>query len=464
MKTTFWVLLFFFCVAHTASAASSKTSKADIIRYVVTSPVIEPDVDCRNTGAKDAVELFSWQMFSRLNSPIYYNESSYGGKIDPPQAFWGELPSWEMKAPNVAPYWSLWFNQSDIQHIAPPFIRLDKHWQSDNAHLIQFPPVDEEPKDKFHGQVPLVDNFGNTVRYEILLNRPWFYSSALFLEGSTIESDTGNFFNLGKCGTYASTSIETGSLINLPTIMVKLAWRKLTKEEDQSRYITMADGKEVWGLAAWHMAAKTTKAWPWIWSTYEHRNNFEGYTYNGEKVRASFLETDEQCQSSPCGTPLEPNTDQSGNVKRFNSIVKSAFLKDGSPLTHYKMLGVQHASFDTIPEDQIPTYKEDLAACETMLSKEGPHPPFYISDSHRYIYSYNVAKTQCNIAQEITTPTLFNPLFEPFPAVPPKKNFSCISCHVDANIINKPGMINTFSDFSFTPTHYGVPSQKRKEK
>ncbi|MCJ8267779.1 MAG: hypothetical protein MJK04_00075, partial [Psychrosphaera sp.] len=346
---------------------------------------------------------------------------------------------------------------NEIKTALPPFERLDALWQCDENCLISSPPGRNKTEQ-------LLDGNGNGVKFEIRANKPWLYSAANVLNKT--QNLQGNIFNLGHCG----GSGRYGTLFNLPSLLLKIGWKILTPFEDPKRFITMATNGKTYGAVAFHLAMKTGKNWPWVWSTFQHINNFSGYSFEGKAVPPGFkaASSNETPDKNSCNNRYQPDcipglpnyTNQSATVKRINKVVQQAFAEEQSPLQFYEMLGIQYAKNKAEKANvKTDTYtdKTDFANCESLYQSE-KSKAYYVSSNADYLYPL---RRDCNRKQAIVSPKLYNPILEAFSNHQAPGN-SCISCHVNA-IYTQPQALFTgaqkeiFSDFSFTPQNFGIP-------
>jgi|GEM_PF-6061535 len=451
-------LLVSLCIIFSSSQIC--VAEVDIYDRAVKNPSVQPDVLCEYPDMEDGPELFSWELLARLNSPIFYDQPNKEFK----HHFWGEVPSWQMAGANIAPYWSLMTHHNEVSKARPPFLRVNDDWQCDKNCLIEYPPtMVNSGENSKPNQTPLIDQFGNRILYEIRVNTPWLYSTRLFSDLFKSNQMQASYFNRGNCGSYSNVTGKSESFISTPSIMVKIAWKELTAEEDQSLYITQDIGGATLGVVGFHLSAKTSKYWEWIWSTFEHKNNFVSYEYKGNQVKSNFRGLDTDCKGNTmqCGTAIPEFKDTPSNVTKLNEYFVSALDSQGSPLQNYKMLGTQYVSLTYQNSDKIKSYEKDLEDCKVVAGQE-LRPPIYVSKDQRYTYEFKQASIGCKNPRAIILPTLYGPVFEPFQAAVKQDNLSCISCHVDADINDEQaktiGSFKTYSDFSFTPSHYGIPT------
>jgi hypothetical protein len=324
-----------------------------------------------------------------------------------------------------------------LNTIQPPFlIKNDENWQCDENCLSTKPPAEMNG-----GTSPvLLDINKKPVHYELRFNQPWLFSALDYR--ARINND--KIFTMGACQGGIRHSLS------LPSIMIKLAWKVLdTIKEDESRFITMKVSNETYGLVAMHIAVKTSEHWEWIWSTFEHVNNFSEYQFGEELVTASFEQHDSQCPgefAADCIPSLIPFSPILAATSRINELVKKGFEQQKSPLQYYQMLGVQYKLNESMGQEQFKKELGDDMATGIINECVEKDSSYYVSaDSEKYLLSYG-SNGKCSTINEIINPGLYNPVFEPFPSGDDNK--SCISCHVDATykFNNHPYP----ADFSFT--------------
>jgi hypothetical protein len=459
-------LLAFSSIAATSGITSDTKigSNADI--YVYANRYIPPDVNCPIDIGDNAQVLFSWQTFSALNVPIYYNQHiAMQGHED---SYWGRSPGWIMKAPNLAPKWSLLINPERIANGQLPSTVISGNWQCDQKCLESH--NSRVSTDDNH-EISVIDTNGNQIYSEIRVNEAWMQGAQGFKwDDSLSKQGLRDYFTLGRCpdgfGSYEQSQMSQ-TLLNLPSVMIKIGWKILANNEDKERYITMRlgePGKEVfYGVVAMHIAVKTTKYWSWIWSTFEHENNFKGYRYKEQNIKPTFYEKTNHPEKK-LGQALTPYTNIPGALQTINEQVKAIFSKSDSPLAYYKMLGTQYR--DPLLKTTNEASKEDQKNCNSKRS-ESPVAYYQMTTDGKGIIRTN-SEFDCKNFYKIVTPDLYNPVFEPdLPNNDLDTQPSCISCHLDATaeISNSEGDSATvYSDFSFVPKNHGFRFKRNHPK
>lgn len=165
---------------------------------------------------------------------------------------------------------------------------------------------------------PLIDQNGNFVRYEILVNEPMFE----YIVQNGLYSKAGQDAFTGPVQ-FPEGNVTSGSNGTMGAIMVKAAWKVMGPGDDQSKFhITPALAYNpattnpkvpascttvTLGLVGWHAAHKTSDAPQWIWSTFEQINNVpsDADIKNG-KLAAHYNFYDPNCKGSACAPLNEP--------------------------------------------------------------------------------------------------------------------------------------------------------------
>lgn len=225
-------------------------------------------------------DYYSWLTFLGLNAP-----SGGTGPIGS-----GPLPGGDAPAA-----WESWKELSDVMLPtgAPP-----SPWNTPRTlpaacqgvgsgkvlRMVGKTPTLLEDTDQPFDTGPLIDQNGNYVRYEIVLNQPMFD----YIVQNRLYSKAGQA-GFADTVTFPSGAVSQGSSGTMGAIMVKAAWKVLRAGEDRTKFHTTdallytpaaADGqpgaacvKGTLGLVGLHVAHKTNAAPQWIWSTFEHRAN-----------------------------------------------------------------------------------------------------------------------------------------------------------------------------------------------
>jgi hypothetical protein len=137
---------------------------------------------------------------------------------------------------------------------------------------------------------PLIDQNGQYVRYEILMNQPMYD----FIRDNKLYSTAGQ--QAFKPGTEVGFPSGTAAKPDAGAIMLKAAWKILGQGDDPGRfhsalaYIYDAGPAPTCtlqpvGLVGLHISHKTDSAPQWVWSTFEHVANAPT---DGEAWRGPF--------------------------------------------------------------------------------------------------------------------------------------------------------------------------------
>ncbi|HEY0130103.1 MAG TPA: hypothetical protein VGB57_01775, partial [Allosphingosinicella sp.] len=132
--------------------------------------------------------------------------------------------------------------------------------------------------------LPLVDQSRNYVYYQMLFNRDQYD----FVRGSDSDPTTWLYrktalFNAEKVAPIGMPQANADTKVQ-GAMMLKAAWKQLTKQDDASRYYTRqaqiqdpATGKcgapTTVGLIGLHIAHKLSDFPQWVWSSFEHVDN-----------------------------------------------------------------------------------------------------------------------------------------------------------------------------------------------
>jgi hypothetical protein len=154
---------------------------------------------------------------------------------------------------------------------------------------------------------PLIDQYGNYTRFEILVNKPMFD----YILQNTLYSKAGQkVFSGGvkfPCG-----------VLNGPegAIMVKAAWKVINpagknkfhtqtvlvySPASQNPKYAASCSTKMMGLVGLHIGHKTNSGAQWLWSTFEHVDNApsEADVASG-KLKATYNYYDPKCPASKC--------------------------------------------------------------------------------------------------------------------------------------------------------------------
>lgn len=343
--------------------------------------------------------------------------------------------------------------------------------------------------------LPLWDQRGNLVYYEVLINRSEFdyivghqlynldgqVAFATAHPGRDLDPTSCNHPNRGIVVLPAGDpeGAEVGA------IEIKLAWRQLTPDDIESRYLlaegwvpkdprvegTCASGDlrvvataGEWtpvrlGLVGFHIGHKTQSAPQWVWSTFEQIDNLgvdrhaaEQLARHGKTLRPSFY--DPSCPGCPVNTCTAPPARNqlrrilpiARQTAQLNSHMQHLLAAQGSPLAYYELVGSQ---FPTQPE-ALPTRPQAEPGCSgptatplnlpaSVYNKSGgrPHPAFLTNLTLESFFQRGV-QPACLQVEPASCP---DPLPPGAPTIDATE--SCIGCHSSAPIASggppKPG-------------------------
>ena len=182
---------------------------------------------------------------------------------------------------------------------------------------------------------PLIDQNGNFVRYEILINQPMFE----YIVQNKLYSKAGQNAFVGPVA-FPEGNNASGSTGTMGAIMVKAAWKVMGAGDDQSKFhITQALAYNppstnpkidescsavTLGLVGWHAAHKTADAPQWIWSTYEQVSNVPSaadVANGGLKSHYNFY--DASCAPGKCPVNEPPPRPWNPDIQPFPNGFKS---------------------------------------------------------------------------------------------------------------------------------------------
>jgi len=294
---------------------------------------------------------------------------------------------------------------------------------------------------------PLVDQNGNMVHYEVLLNYDQFhyiFQNGLYnIDGQIAYSEKGKSANFPKGH---NASLTTGA------IELKMAWKVLTPEDPHQRYYVedaLIAGparnckKAKVGLIGVHFSHKTEYNKQWIWATFEHVDNVrvnrlkQVKLQNGKtaNLRPSFNNPD--CPTCPVNVL---NKDASGNytpvqvtrvipidknTEQLNRQVQHILKKNNSVFQYYELVGSQWPTDESIPPADPSQFSSDKnTAYEQIANKAGgkPHPVYLVNSIMETFMQYGNQKAQLQIQGF------------PFNETPVFGTESCIGCHYSAGI------------------------------
>ncbi len=165
---------------------------------------------------------------------------------------------------------------------------------------------------------PLIDQNGNFVRYEILVNEPMYE----YIVQNKLYSKAGQNAFTGPV-VFPEGNNTTGTSGTMGAIMVKAAWKVLGAGDDPDKFhitealaynppsenpkIPESCNKVTLGLVGWHAAHKTDDAPQWIWSTFEQVDNVPtDADIKAGKLKSHYNFYDPTCKTGTCAALNEP--------------------------------------------------------------------------------------------------------------------------------------------------------------
>lgn len=218
-------------------------------------------------------DYYSWLTFIALNAPVSGQAPAPGSDAPTLWEDWKEISDFLLPGGAPPAGW-------DAPRTIPAACRDIPGAQ--NLRLIHRTTLDktvtseiDEPFDTG----PLIDQTGNYVRYELLVNRPMFE----YIVQHKLYSRAGQ---QAFDGTIDFPPGDTGK-DTVGAIMIKAAWKVMGAGDDPGRFHTVdalaynppSQGVEescapvTLGLVGWHAAHKTDAEPQWLWSTFEQVDN-----------------------------------------------------------------------------------------------------------------------------------------------------------------------------------------------
>ena len=340
------------------------------------------------------IDNFSWQSFVAVNWPASGNEK-IGAKGDN-VAVW---QFWKQDADVLVPEGKVpipWTQPSPVPSYctgkAPPGTRILTHYTKGGELGDYLTP----------GNGPLIDQNGEYVRFEILVNEAMYN----FIVTNKLYSKAGQAaYNPG--GVVAFPSGQQGGQPG--AIMLKVAWKILGAGDDPGRFhVALAyiynpgtnpscELKQV-GLVGLHISHKTANAPQWVWSTFEHVDNaplvggsLQGhYSFNDGKSASSKkgCELAGSCNVVPVGawnpnsgvkTPVQVARldDFTSTATQQNNAYEQALkaVNPNSVFANYRLVGTQFPSDVTSPSDPAGVPLPPFLANTTMETYLQGHVP-----------------------------------------------------------------------------------------
>ena len=268
-----------------------------------------------------AIDAFSWQSFVAVNWPTNNSVIGKGGDTVAVWQGWksdndllvpdGQVPI-PFKTPSPIP--------ADCTQVAPPGTRVLTH-DTKMGKLGDF---------NTPGNGPLIDQNGEYVRFEILVNEPMYD----FIVGNQLYSKAGQAaYNKG-----GDVAFPAGVANGAPgAATLKVAWKIMGKGDDPSRFHTAMAylynpastpkcRLEKVGMVGMHISHKTVNAPQWVWSTFEHVDNapLAGSTGGGPFSFSDGLPAHRAagCDGASCNVVPAGNWDPNNGVKTPVSVAR----------------------------------------------------------------------------------------------------------------------------------------------
>jgi hypothetical protein len=246
----------------------------------------------------DTFQGFGWQSFLGLNAPTVGGQISTTGDNTPQWASWSSTVDLLLCQGSPPPAGCVCPSGGCTQpgtHYYPTLCKAVPNYQSYRV-INQVSKVDDSFEEASTGGLsgdPVIDRFGNFLRYEILLS-PATYNEVIeqqLYNESHLTSLTSNI-NLG-CGMSSYTGGDPANA-DMGALVVKVAWMDVTDalqngQLDASMYhieqllVYTPSYRNSTGVATCelramatvglHIAHKTVNQPNWIWSTFEHTLN-----------------------------------------------------------------------------------------------------------------------------------------------------------------------------------------------
>lgn len=284
-------------------------------------------------------DIFSWQSFLAINWPVESNGTT--------REHITELGEPSLSTANICrdngtttgtgsdqdlyyPRWTIW---KEVYEVFEADGSAPSSWGSPRTTLpATTPPLTPIPAitsnkdlrilyiiDQANSELPLWDQHGNTVYYEILLNEELFND----IITNTLYNVQGQLKFYAENEQFGGADFAYGKINQqqLGDIAVKLAWKIIDKEKGDipERFYTMSacvldHERNEWmarqvGLVGMHIAHKTLSSQKWVWSTFEHVDNVrvDGMTALAYANTELLLEpsfNDPYCET--CAVNVEP--------------------------------------------------------------------------------------------------------------------------------------------------------------
>jgi hypothetical protein len=294
---------------------------------------------------QQAFDFNSWLTFVSLNEPV--DGASMGSNSPTVWQTWADLFS--VMLPDGAPPPA--FGAS----VPPPAICTGGPRGTRVLQMISKTPV--TPTLQVAGQPlntgPLIDQNGNYVRYQILINEPMYnyiVANGLYSQAGQQKFTDSIAFPVG-----AVTSGTTGTI---GAIVMKAAWKVLDPSHPADAasgfhtttayvYTPAADGVQpscevqTLGLVGLHIVHKTDTEPQWIWSTFEHVNNAPTVAdAKAPQAGARYNFFNPACDSVTCPWNAQPPQPWNPSVEPFPNGFRSQIVR----ATKYEDVALQSAA------------------------------------------------------------------------------------------------------------------------
>ncbi len=446
----------------------------------------------------DTFQGFGWQTFLGLNAPSVGGQISTTGDNVPQWAAWSSTVDLLLCQGSPTPAGCDCASGGCTQsgtHYYPSVCQSVSNYQ--NYRIInQVGKVDDSFEEATTGGLsgdPVIDRFGNFLRYEILLS-PATYDEIIeqqLYDESHLMSLTSNV-NLA-CGMSSYTGGDPANA-DMGTLVVKVAWMDVTDalqngQLDASMYhleqllVYNPDYRNSTGEATCalrtmatvglHFAHKTVNQPNWIWSTFEHTLNApdctgpmpapgtqQANTSCPVTVSTNYNLYGEQCNGmvqvcAACNTAPAPN----GTCSNPDTTIGAGFCLDEPPAT----IGGISTLCRQVPIESYPEAAAWNTACQAAIGPNSVWGNYSLVSSQ---WGTSQIPAGCsNVAAQISGSSFMGPVNDTL-IVPPVATgtqmksllanttmesydrSNCIGCHSKANFTNSAG-IPLSSDFMY---------------
>ncbi len=442
------------------------------------APGFPCNVDLRAVGTAANVhqeqryfDILAWQSFVAVMWP------TADGRILQPELTSPGLPRWEYWKESYQVYrdtgqtpapWNAPRSEAPVCKSVPGFDpKIPVLYRTSKLKSMSAPATVSDEIDQAF-TYPLVDQSGNLVRYEVLMNHPEFQ----YLIDNTLYNINGQIAFAAKG---SSVQFPSGDNRTLATgaIELKIAWKILTPEDPAGRYyerrayVANENGTcslETVGMVGMHISHKTNDNKQWVWTTIEQIDNVATdqlemvKTRDGSTAVLNPSFNNPGCPTCPVNVlpeKLADGTQPPTQVTRvvpiekitgqLNRQVQGLLAQAGSVLRYYEVVGTQWpTNQDSAPATPSQTSDPADPASLQIDNKPGglPHPVYLTNSTmETYLQKGN------QIAQlEIQG--------FPFNETPVFGTESCMGCHYSAGI----AVGSLVDQYGNTQVVYGPPS------